>query len=211
MGPQKDKPAFTYQLTEAVTKLKEELAAVAVEPTYVGVADGAVTNWTQLEALTDRQVTDYYHVSERLGKIAATLKGGKFRQQEWLAEQKDRLLEQESGADLVIRAVEELLADDDAAPGQIKSAAKQSVVQENLTYLRNQRPRLDYYGMRRDKLPIGSGPVEAGCKTLVKARLGGSGMRWLITGADDMLLSRSQVLTTGRYDQYWRKRMQYAA
>ena len=210
VGPQKDKPAFTYQLTQAVTKLKEELAAVGVEPTYVGVADGAVTNWTQLEALTDRQVTDYYHVSERLGKIAATLQGGKTRQQDWLTEQKDRLLEQESGADLVIQAVEELLTGA-AAPRQIKSAAKRSVVQENLTYLRNQRPRLDYYGMRRDKLPIGSGPVEAGCKTLVKARLGGSGMRWLIAGADDMLISRSQVLTTGRYDQYWRKRMQYAA
>ena len=206
VGPQADKPAFTYQLTREVTRLKRELQAAGVEPTYVGVADGAVSNWTQLEALTDRQVTDYFHVSERLGKVATTLKGGKAQQQAWLGAQKSRLLEQAAGADLVITSVEELL---DAE--QIKSTAKRSVVRENLTYLRNQRLRMNYYDLRRDKLPVGSGPVEAGCKTLIKARLGGSGMRWLIAGADDMLISRSQVLTDGRYHQYWQKRMQYAA
>ena len=68
---------------------------------------------------------------------------------------------------------------------------------------------MNYYQLRQDKLPIGSGPVEAGCKTLIKGRLGGSGMRWLITGADDMLISRSHVLSDGRFDQYWQKRMQY--
>lgn len=206
VGPQKDKPAFTYQLTREVDKLKQELNAIAVQPTYVGVADGAVSNWTQLEAITDRQVTDYFHVSERLGKVATTLKGGKSHQQKWLKEQKGYLLDQPKGADLVIAAVEKLLGDD-----QIKSSDKRSVVQENLTYLRNQRPRMDYHRLRQDKLPIGSGPVEAGCKTLIKARLGGSGMRWLITGSDDMLISRSHVLSDGRFDQYWDKRMQYGA
>ncbi|MFT4752004.1 MAG: hypothetical protein ACJA0J_002449 [Bdellovibrionota bacterium] len=109
------------------------------------------------------------------------------------------------GADLVIAAVEKLLDSD-----QIKSTAKEPVVQESLTYLRNQRLRMNYHRLRQDKLPIGSGPVEAGCKTLIKARLGASGMRWLIAGADDMLISRSQALTDGRFDQYWQKRMQYA-
>ena len=205
VGPQKDKPAFTYQLTKEVNKLKQELEAVGVQPTYVGVADGAVTNWTQLDSLTDRQVTDYFHVSERLGKVAATLKGGKLQQKLWLKQQKGYLLDQANGADLVIAAVEKLLDSD-----QIKSTAKEPVVQENLTYLRNQRLRMNYHRLRQDKLPIGSGPVEAGCKTLIKARLGASGMRWLIAGADDMLISRSQALTDGRFDQYWQKRMQYA-
>ncbi|MFT5998989.1 MAG: hypothetical protein ACI81P_001445 [Neolewinella sp.] len=202
VGPQKDKPAFTYQLTREVDNLKQELNAIAVQPTHVGVADGSVSNWTQLEAITDRQVTDYFHVSERLGKLATTLKGGKSDQQKWLKKQKGYLLDQPKGADLVIAAVEKLLSDD-----QIKSSDKRSVVQENLTYLRNQRPRMDYHRLRQDNLPIGSGPVEAGCKTLIKARLGGSGMRWLITGSDDMLISRSHVLSDGRFDQYWHKRM----
>jgi hypothetical protein len=34
--PQKDEPAFTYQLTKEVSKLKQELEAVASRPTYVG-------------------------------------------------------------------------------------------------------------------------------------------------------------------------------
>ncbi len=115
------------------------------------------------------------------------------------------LLDQANGADLVIAAVEKLLDSD-----QIKSTAKETVVQKNLTYLRNQPLRMNYHRLRQDKLPIGSGPVEAGCKPLIKARLGASGMRWLIAGADDMLISRSQALTDGRFDQYWQKRMQYA-
>lgn len=206
VGPQKDKPAFTFQLTEQVGKLKAELKSLGVNPTFVGVADGASTNWVQLERLTDRQVTDYFHVSERLSKVAATLKGGKAAQQAWLANQKEHLLEEEHGADTVIKTVAELLEND-----QIKSESKRAVVVENLTYFRNQRHRMDYYNLKQAKLPIGSGPVEAGCKTLIKTRLCGSGMRWLIPKADDMLISRSQILTPYQNDQYWKKRMRYGA
>ncbi|MEO0731864.1 MAG: hypothetical protein AAFZ52_03445, partial [Bacteroidota bacterium] len=51
VGPQKDKPAFTYQLSAEVNRLKTELLRLDVHPTYVGVADGAVSNWTHLEQL----------------------------------------------------------------------------------------------------------------------------------------------------------------
>jgi hypothetical protein len=206
VGPQKDKPAFTYQLTEEVRKIKSELKSLKVEPTYVGVADGAATNWTHLEELTQRQVTDYFHVSERLAKVAEAVKGGRAVRQTWLRDQKDQLLEHDQGVDRVIESVADLLEND-----QITSIAKRTVVEENLTYLRNQKHRMNYYDLRKAKLPIGSGPVEAGCKTLIKSRLCGSGMRWLIPKADDMLISRSQILTGSRNDQYWAKRMRYGA
>ena len=204
VGPQKDKPAFTYQLTAEVDRLKTELTALGVTPTYVGLADGATSNWTHLEAITERQVTDCFHVFERLGKVAACLKGGKGGQRRWLEARKTELIKQPDGAALVIEAVEELLTGD-----AIKSLARRSVVRENLTYLRNQSHRMNYHELRQNKLPIGSGPVEAGCKTLIKSRLGGSGMRWLIGGADDMLISRSQALTDNREGQYWDKIMRY--
>lgn len=206
VGPQEDKPAFTFQLTERVKKIKAELKSARTNPTFIGVADGASTNWTHLESITDRQVTDYYHVSERLGKVAVTLKGGKAAQQAWLAEQKKHLLEEERGVDTLINAVTEILENDG-----IKSEGKREIVKDNLTYFQNQRHRMDYYNLKQSKLPIGSGPVEAGCKTLIKSRLCGSGMRWLITKADDMLISRSQTLTQYQNDQYWKKRMRYGA
>jgi len=108
-----------------------------------GVTDGASTSWAQLESLTDRQVTDYFHVSKRLGKVVAILKEVRATRQAWLASQKEHLLEEEHGADTVVKAAAELLEN-----GQIKSESKRAVVIENLTYFRNQRHRIDYYNLK---------------------------------------------------------------
>jgi hypothetical protein len=47
-----------------------------------------------------------------------------------------------------------------------------------LTYFTNQRERLDYAEYQARGLPIGSGMVEAACKTLATQRLKRSGMSW---------------------------------
>ena len=50
----------------------------------------------------------------------------------------------------------------------------------------------------QDNLPIGSGVTEVACKTLVKQRLCGSGMRWKDTGIKVVLSLRALVQTPGR-------------
>jgi len=47
-----------------------------------------------------------------------------------------------------------------------------------LTYFKNQCDRMDYAGYQAQGLPIGSGVVEAACKTLATQRLKRSGMSW---------------------------------
>ena len=47
-----------------------------------------------------------------------------------------------------------------------------------LRYFVRNKKRMNYAFFRQEGLPIGSGPVEAACKTIVKARLCCSGMRW---------------------------------
>lgn len=56
-----------------------------------------------------------------------------------------------------------------------------------------------------EALPIGSGVTEAACKTLVKQRLCGSGMRWKTKGARVVLSLRALVQTTCRWQQFWIK------
>ena len=51
-------------------------------------------------------------------------------------------------------------------------------LQAALTYFINHRHMMDYATQVKQQLPIGSGVTEAACKTLVKQRRCGSGMRW---------------------------------
>ncbi|MGF1526495.1 MAG: ISKra4 family transposase, partial [Candidatus Competibacterales bacterium] len=57
--------------------------------------------------------------------------------------------------------------------------------------------------------PIGSGVTEAACKTLVKQRLGRSGMRWKVPGADGVITLRALVMSDLRWSQFWSKLDRY--
>ena len=55
---------------------------------------------------------------------------------------------------------------------------RRTLLNAELTYFTNQRERLDYAAYQARGLPIGSGMVEAACKTLATQRLKRSGMSW---------------------------------
>ena len=61
---------------------------------------------------------------------------------------------------------------------------------------------MHYAAYQRLHLPIGSGVVEAACKTLVTQRLKGSGMAWTMTGGQAILTLRS-LLQSERWDKAW--------
>jgi hypothetical protein len=204
VGPQKGKAAFTRIFEQEVQRMTEQLARAGADPVRVGLADGAPANWEQLTPLTDCQATDYYHVTERVHKLAAILPLRQAQKSAWARKQKGTLLEQPNGAELVVKEAQK-------AAELVKTAKRQEIAAEQVTYLANQQHRMHYHEMREAGLPIGSGTVEAGCKTLVKQRLGGAGMRWLNCHADDMIVVRALKLTPGRYEQYWRKRIRYVA
>ncbi len=62
---------------------------------------------------------------------------------------------------------------------------------------------MDYSTHITEKLPIGSGVIEAACKTLVKQRLCGSEMRWKKKGVKTILSLRALVQSKGRWQQFW--------
>src|ERR1700745_557078 len=64
---------------------------------------------------------------------------------------------------------------------------------------------MTYPSALNDNLPIGSGVTEAACKTLVKQRLGGAGMRWTPRGAHVVLQLRAAAPTLNRWNAFWRK------
>ena len=62
---------------------------------------------------------------------------------------------------------------------------------------------MNYPEQVEKNLPIGSGVTEAACKTLVKQRLCGSGMRWKEKGKKVVLSLRALMQSKGRWQQFW--------
>ena len=74
-----------------------------------------------------------------------------------------------------------------------------------INYSVRNRERMRYGEFRRQGLFVGSGVVEAGCKTVVGQRLKQSGMEWSVRGANAILSLRCMMLSD-RLDDYWESR-----
>ena len=68
--------------------------------------------------------------------------------------------------------------------------ARREAIRKELVFFRRNRARMGYPEHVANGWPIGSGPVEAACKTIVKARLCQSGMRWSSAGGRNILALR---------------------
>ena len=62
-----------------------------------------------------------------------------------------------------------------------------------------------YARFRHEGLFVGSGVVEAGCKTIIGHRLKQSGMRWTVRGGNDIIALRCSQLS-GRWEEFWENR-----
>ena len=75
-------------------------------------------------------------------------------------------------------------------------------IKEVLGYFCRNRKRMDYAGATQRGLQIGSGVVEAACKTLVTERMKRSGMRWRENGGQAILTLRGWA-QSGRFATAW--------
>jgi hypothetical protein len=169
------------------------------------IADGAHWLWKLAEDYFPGaiQILDWYHLAEHVHKAAAVLFGeGSATAAAWAKGRKDELWEGRMEATL--GAVERELT-------RVRAASKQAALRELRTYLDNNRGRMDYPRYRELGLPIGSGQVEAQCKTLVGARCKLAGMRnWSYAGAEAILRLRAAVQDES-YARLWQQRLRPAA
>jgi hypothetical protein len=114
------------------------------------------------------QVVDFWHLVEKLAAAAALLDGdAKSRMARW----RMCLLN-------VDDAALDILAEARAAERAHVQVGESRPVHEAITYLDNHHARMNYARVRAAGLPIGSGNVEATCKTLVQVRMKRAGSRW---------------------------------
>lgn len=83
------------------------------------------------------------------------------------------------------------------------AAARKQTVEETLTYVTNNRQRMNYPEYRRLGLPVSSAPVESTIKQ-INRRVKGSEKFWLEGGAEAMLqLRAAQLSQDDRWARYW--------
>jgi hypothetical protein len=90
-----------------------------------------------------------------------------------------------------------------ASAAQRLSTGARKPVDKALKYFRRNAPFMDYPAFLAQGLPIASGVIEGVCRHLVQDRLGITGARWDLPGAEAMLRLRA-LHTSGDWDAYWR-------
>jgi hypothetical protein len=73
---------------------------------------------------------------------------------------------------------------------------------KRIHYFDQRKKQMRYAEFRRQGLFVGSGVIEAGCKTLIGKRLKQSGMFWTVAGANAIIASRC-CLYSRRFEQFW--------
>jgi hypothetical protein len=151
------------------------------------IGDGAAWIWN-LAAATFPEATcivDLYHAREHLYSLTQSLEfmlGD--HQEDWLAARLE---------DLDYGHIDGIQA---AVRKYPLEGAKKDEVDRELGYFINNAPRMRYHWFRSRGLFVGSGVVEAGCKTVVSQRLKQSGMHWSIAGADPIITLRCALASS---------------
>jgi hypothetical protein len=163
----------------------------------VFMGDGAVRIWN----IGDRhfpgavQIVDLYHAREHLWNLAPKLyPNDAARQRRWIMSAQDKL---DNGR------IESLLTSLRA----LRPVATEVIdmVRTEAGYFEANAERMRYPEFRRQGLFVGTGVMEAGCKTVIGSRLKQSGMFWTVRGANAIIALRCCELS-GNFEDYWEAR-----
>jgi hypothetical protein len=184
--------------TLKTTLLADLTAALAKRPDLrvVKLADTSLDNWTFLanELPEGPEIVDFFHAAEHLNAaVAAAYGDGTIEARRNFADLRFVLREVPKGVESVIRSLAYLR----------KKFPTRDRIEKELKYFRKHRARMHYKEHADQGLPIGSGVVEAACKTLAAQRMKLSGMRWGRDGGQAILTLRGWSQSADRFDRAW--------
>jgi hypothetical protein len=142
------------------------------------------------------QIVDLYHARQHLWEVARRLyPADEVNQKTWMKLHQKRLLDKGKIEKLVL-ALRSIDSDNPEVAEKIRTEAD---------YFEKNAERMRYPEFRRQHLFVGSGVIEAGCKSVIGYRLKRSGMFWTVWGANAILALRCCYLN-GRFEDYWEAR-----
>jgi hypothetical protein len=173
-----------------LTEFRRRFPARPREIVFLG--DGARWNWEIQRIFFPEAVAivDFYHAAEHIAKFVDLVEdrhspSGRKRRRRWVK--------------LLLRGRLDVFLTEARA---CLPAASHEKGEKQLAYFEHNRERMRYATFRNHGFFIGSGVVEAACKTIVAQRLKGSGMHWSERGLGHILALRTAILSR-RYDAFW--------
>lgn len=161
------------------------------------MGDGAewIWNLADLHFPGALQIVDLFHARQHLWDLARLLyPSNDACQKQWIMRHQSKL--DEGKIEKLVGYLRSLEASSPELAETIRKAAD---------YFEKNAERMRYPEFRRQHLFVGSGVIEAGCKTVIATRLKQSGMFWTVRGANAIIALRCCRLS-GRFEDYWEAR-----
>jgi hypothetical protein len=164
----------------------------------VVMGDGAewIWNLADLHFPGAVQIVDLYHARQHLWDLVRRLyPNDPVNQKAWMKAHQKRLLDK-GKIEKLVRSLRSI----DSTNAEVLEKARTEA-----EYFERNAERMRYPTFRRQHLFVGSGVIEAGCKTVIGSRLKQSGMFWTVRGANSIIALRCCHLN-GRFEDYWEAR-----
>jgi hypothetical protein len=159
------------------------------------MGDGAEWIWNLAEPYFPGavQIVDLFHARQHLWELARKLyPNDAVNQKAWIKVHQRRLLDKGKIEKLVL-GLRSIVSTNLEVVEKIRIEAD---------YFERNAERMRYPKFRRQHLFVGSGVIEAGCKTVIGSRLKQSGMFWTVRGANAIIALRCCHLNN-RFEDYW--------
>jgi hypothetical protein len=144
-----------------------------------------------------QRIIDFYHASEHLSLMAEAIHGkSSAKATEWYKKYRDILKNQKQGVQKLNRSVEYYLG------SQPYNKTREKEIRKHLGYFKKHKKFMQYVDYSEKGWPIGSGVIEAACKSVVKQRMCRSGQRWSIKGGQAILNLRA-IVKSNRWEGFW--------
>jgi len=141
-------------------------------------------------------IVDLYHARQHLWEVARRLyPEDEGKRKSWMKFHQKRLLDK-GKIERLVGVLRALKSSNPEVAEKLRTEAD---------YFERNAERMRYPKFRRQHLFVGSGVIEAGCKTVIDSRFKRSGMFWTVRGANAILALRCSHLN-GRFEDYCERR-----
>lgn len=194
--PEDRYPTFKREFEKEIkgANLNPSIAKLVITDAHKSIS-GYLKNNPAFEGY--QRIIDFYHASEHLSHMAESIHGkASSEAKNWYKKYRDILKNHKQGVSKLIRSSEYFLR------SRAFSKTREKEIQKHLGYFKKHKKFMKYADYAENGWPIGSGVIEAACKSVVKQRLCRSGQRWSIQGGQGILNLRS-IAKSNRWDRFW--------